>query len=92
MACVPAGRVTSESLVRLVEESDMERRTVNSSKIRSVGYDERARVLEVEHSDGSIYQYSGVSAEVHRRMMSAPTIASFYQDRVEEDFSRKRVR
>jgi hypothetical protein len=70
----------------------MERRTVNSSKIRSVGYDERARVLEVEHSDGSIYQYSGVSAEVHRRMMSAPTIASFYQDRVEEDFSRKRVR
>ena len=70
----------------------MDRRKVNSSKIRSVGYDERARVLEVEHSDGSIYQYSGVSTEVHRRMMAAPTIASFYQDRVEEDYSRKRVR
>ena len=70
----------------------MERRKVNSSKIRSVGYDERARVLEVEHSDGSIYQYSGVSNEVHRRMMAAPTIASFYQDRIEEDYSRKRVR
>ena len=69
----------------------MERRKVNSSKIRSVGYDERARVLEVEHSDGSIYQYSGVSNEVHRRMMAAPTIASFYQDRIEEDYSRKRV-
>ncbi len=70
----------------------MERRKVNSSKIRSVGYDERARMLEVEHNDGSIYQYSGVSNEVYRRMMSAPTIASFYQDRVEEDYSRKRVR
>jgi len=70
----------------------MERRKVSSSKIRSVGYDEKSRVLEVEHTDGSLFQYSGVSQELHRRLMSAPSIASFYQDRVEEDFSRKRVR
>ncbi len=70
----------------------MERSKVSSSKIRSVGYDERARVLEVEHSDGSVYQYTGVSQEVHRRMMAAPSIVSFYQDRIEEDFSRKRMR
>ena len=70
----------------------MERRKVNSSKIRSVGYDERARVLEVEHNDGSIYQYSSVSHELYRRLIAAPTIASFYQDRIEEEFSRKRVR
>ncbi len=70
----------------------MERRKVNSSKIRSVGYDERARILEVEHSDGSVFQYSGVSQEIYRRMMSAPTIASFYQDRIEEEYSRKRLR
>ena len=70
----------------------MERRKVSSSKIRSVGYDERARVLEVEHSDGSVYQYTGVSQEVHRRMIAAPSIVSFYQDRIEEDFSRKRMR
>ena len=70
----------------------MERRKVSSSKIRSVGYDERARVLEVEHSDGSVYQYTGVSQEVHRRMIAASSIVSFYQDRIEEDFSRKRMR
>jgi hypothetical protein len=70
----------------------MERRKVNSSKIRSVGYDERARILEVEHIDGSVYQYTGVSHEVHRRMMAAPSIVSYYRDRVEEDFSRKRMR
>ena len=70
----------------------MERRKVSSSKIRSVGYDERARVLEVEHSDGSVYQYTGVSQEVHRRMMASPSVVSFYQDRIEEDFSRKRMR
>lgn len=70
----------------------MERKKVNSSRIRSVGYDERNRVLEVELSDGSIYQHNGVSAEVHRRFMAAPTMASYYQDKIEEEFPRKRVR
>ena len=70
----------------------MERRKVSSSKIRSVGYDDKARLLEVELTDGSVFQYSGVSQELHRRMMSAPSIVSFYQDRIEEDFTRKRVR
>jgi hypothetical protein len=74
------------------QEPVIDRRNVNSSKIRSVGYDERARILEVEHSDGSVYQYGGVSQELYRRLMNAPTIASFYQDRIEEEFSRKRVR
>ncbi|HZP92400.1 MAG TPA: KTSC domain-containing protein [Burkholderiales bacterium] len=70
----------------------MERKKVSSSKIRSVGYDERARVLEVELNDGSVFQYSGVSPEVHRRMMSAPSIVSYYQDKIEEEFARKRLR
>jgi hypothetical protein len=70
----------------------MERRKVNSSKIRSVGYEDKTRTLEVEHTDGSVYEYSGVSNELYRRLMAAPSIVSFYQDRVEEDFSRKRLR
>ena len=70
----------------------MERRKVNSSAIRSIGYDERARALEVEHTDGAVYQYGNVPAEVHRRMMAAPSIVSFYRDRIEEEFSRKRIR
>jgi YD repeat-containing protein len=41
----------------------MERKKVSSNSIRSVGYDERDRVLEVEFSDGRITQFSGVSAE-----------------------------
>ncbi|MEX0957855.1 MAG: KTSC domain-containing protein [Burkholderiales bacterium] len=70
----------------------MERKKVNSSKLRSVGYDERARVLEVELNDGSIYQYSSVSPEIHRRLISSPSMVSYYQDKIEEEFSRKRLR
>lgn len=70
----------------------MERKKVGSSSIRSVGYDERNRLLEVEFSDGRITQYSGVSAEVHRRLMSAPSMVSYFRDNVEESFTAKRVK
>lgn len=70
----------------------MERKKVSSSSIRSVGYDDHNRVLEVEFSDGRVTQYSGVSAEVHRRLMSAPSMVSYFRDNVEESFTARRVK
>jgi hypothetical protein len=70
----------------------MERKKVNSSQIRSVGYEAGSQTLEVEMSDGTIWQYTRVPTEVYRRFMAAPTIASYYRDNVEEDYSRKRIR
>ena len=70
----------------------MDRKKVSSSSIRSVGYDERNRVLEVEFTDGRLTQYAGVSAEAHRRLMSAPSIVSYFRDNVEESFTAKRLR
>jgi len=70
----------------------MERKRVSASNIRSVGYDARNRVLEVEFSDGGIYRYSGVSEEVHRRLTNAPSPGSYFHDNIEENFSAKRVR
>jgi len=70
----------------------MERKRVNASNIRSVGYDAANQVLEIEFTSGSIVQYSGVSPEVHRRFMNAPSPGSFFQDNIEEGFSGKRVR
>ncbi len=69
----------------------MERKRVNSSRIRSVGYDERNQVLEVELSNGTVYQYSRVSPEVHRRFMAAPNPTSFYDDRIAEEYTARRV-
>ena len=70
----------------------MERKRVNASNIRSVGYDARNRLLEIEFSSGSVVQYSGVSDEVHRRLMSAPSPGSYFRDEIEESFTAKRVR
>jgi hypothetical protein len=69
----------------------MERKRVNSSKLKSVGYDEKSRTLEIEMSNGQIFQYSGVYPEVFRRLMAAPNPTAFYDDKIAEEYSAKRV-
>ena len=70
----------------------MERKRINASTLRSVGYDAGKQVLEIEFSSGSIVQYTGVSPEVHRRYMNSPTPGSFYQDQNDEHFPSRTVR
>ena len=70
----------------------MERKRISSSKIRAIGYDPKAQVLEVEFNDGRVLAYSGVSPEVHRRFMAAPSPVSFFEDKIAEDFPSRAVR
>ena len=70
----------------------MERKRVNSSKLRSVGYDEKSRTLEVELSGGKVYQYVGVYPEVYRRFMAAPNPTSFFDDKIAEEYTAKPVK
>jgi hypothetical protein len=70
----------------------MERKRVNVSTLRSVGYDAGQQILEIEFSSGSIVQYSGVSPEVHRRFMGSPSPGGFFQDQIDENFPSKRIR
>jgi hypothetical protein len=69
----------------------VDRKRVNSSKLRSVGYDEKSRTLEIEMSNGQIYQYVGVYPEVYRRLMAAPNPTSFFDDKIAEEYTPKRV-
>lgn len=55
----------------------MDREPVVSSSIDSIGYDEATRTLEVEFSGGGVYQYAGVPAQLHERLMSAPSQGRF---------------
>ncbi len=69
----------------------MERRRVNSSRVRSVGYDEKTRTLEVEMSNGQVFQYSSVYPEVYRQFMAAPNPTAFFDDKIVEEYSARRV-
>jgi len=69
----------------------MERKRVKSDKVRAIGYDPKTQVLEVELRDGTVLAYSGVSQEVHRQFMNAPSPSSFYEDKIADEFSARRL-
>lgn len=55
----------------------MNRNQVASSNLTSVGYDEPAQTLEIEFTNGAIYQYYNVSAMVFDQLMQAPSKGQF---------------
>lgn len=70
----------------------MERKRISSSRIRSAGYDEKTRTLEIEFSDGRVSAYSGVPAEIWRGLMAAPSPVAYFEDRIAEDYAARRIR
>ena len=70
----------------------MERKRINSSRIRSAGYDSQKQLLEIEFSDGRIVSYRGVSPELHRQFVNAPSPVSFYEDKIVEHYPETRVK
>ena len=55
----------------------MERVTVQSSMITSVGYDRGSATLEVEFRESGIYQYYGVPPELHEGLLNAGSKGSY---------------
>ena len=70
----------------------LERKRVNSSKIRAAGYDPKSQVLEIEFSDGKLLAFRGVSPEVHRQFMAAPSPVSFFEDKIDESYPSTRLK
>jgi hypothetical protein len=69
----------------------MEMKKISSGKLRAIGYDARARLLQVQLDDGSMLQYSGVGEEAWRRLSTSGSAWSYYRDTIEEEFTARRV-
>ncbi len=69
----------------------MEMHKINSGKLRSIGYDPRARLLQVQLDNGDTLQYSAVGEDLWRRLSTSGAAWSFYRDNVEEEFTVKKV-
>ena len=70
----------------------MEMKKINAGKLRAIGYDPRERILRVEFDDGSAIDYSGVGAEVWRKLSTSGSAWSYYRDNIEEEFAGTRGR
>ena len=49
---------------------------ISSRKLRAIGYDNRARILQVLLEDGSSLQYSGISEDLWRRFRHSGSAAA----------------
>lgn len=56
----------------------MDRTPIYSSSLASIGYDARQKLLEIEFSDGSIYEYAHVPAYLHRELMISASPGAFF--------------
>jgi len=64
----------------------MQRSPLRGGRLKAAGYDEREKRLELEFVDGSVRVFKGVPGEVWRRLLSAPNPASYYEDRIAEEY------
>jgi hypothetical protein len=69
----------------------MEMKKINSGRLRAIGYDARARMLQVQLDDGSTLQYGGVGEETWRSLSSSGAAWSYYRDNIEDEFTATRV-
>lgn len=68
----------------------MERQNVNSSDLKTVGYDTLSQILEIEFHSGGIYQYSGVPESIHSSLMSAASKGRYFHANIEGHYSFRR--
>lgn len=69
----------------------MERQPVKSRILRSVGYDESTKILEIEFHTGLVYQYSGVLPKVYKDLMHSGEIGKYFSEKIRPKFQTKQV-
>lgn len=65
----------------------MRRTSVNSSNLRSVGYDRSTQTLEIEFNSGSVYQYYNVPESVYNGLMNASSHGQYFAQNIRDAYS-----
>ncbi|KJY38188.1 MULTISPECIES: KTSC domain-containing protein [unclassified Streptomyces] len=69
----------------------MDRTPVDSSALRSVGYDAAQRVLELEFVRGGRYAYLAVPRRVHRELMAAESHGRYFLREIRDRYEVRRL-
>ncbi|MGO9236874.1 MAG: KTSC domain-containing protein [Methylocella sp.] len=69
----------------------MNRDPIASSNIASVGYDEPSQTLEVEFTNGMVYQYYNVGSALYEQFMQAPSKGQFLNFNIRNAYPYSRV-
>lgn len=69
----------------------MTRQPVDSSNVKSVGYDEPTLTMHVEFSGGSLYEFKGVRPEHHADFIGAPSIGQHFTKQIRGKYESTRL-
>lgn len=69
----------------------MEREYVESSMIKSFGFDNSSSTLEVEFSSGVIWQYFDVAESTYYEMKSAGSCGKFFHANIKGQYAESQV-
>lgn len=70
----------------------MQREPVESSMLRSAGYDPERSILELEFNNGRIYRYFGVPREVFEELLIAESRGHYFLDQIDDLYPYLQVR
>jgi len=84
--------ITSRSDTLILKGSYMSKmKSVTSSNIKEVGYNERAEKLVVRFTSGELYVYLAVPEFVYKQFMSASSLGSFLNSDIKGNFATKKI-
>ena len=69
----------------------MERESVQSSMIRSMGYDSNTSTLELEFNNGVIWQYPDVPESIYYDMRNSDSIGKYFNANIRGQYSESQV-
>ena len=64
----------------------MPTKTFTSGRIRKADYDPASRQLDLHWDNKSVLAYKHVPQEVYQRLCSAPNPATYWEDRIAEEY------
>lgn len=64
---------------------------IKSAVLKSIAYDSRRNILEIEFRSGHIYRYSDVPRSVYEALLAAPSKGRFFDSKIRERYKTKRV-
>ena len=68
----------------------MPSKTFTSGRIRMADYDAASRQLDLHWDDKTVLAYKQVPEEVYRKLCSAPNPATYWEDRIAEEYPKGR--
>ena len=69
----------------------MRREAVESTTMKSVGYESKSKILEIDFQSGAVYQYLDVPKKVHEGLRRAESKGQYFNGEIRDEYGFVRV-